>query len=174
MGGGIFSGPPPKRSEERRRVNKTTESGTRVEPEKHVVDPAVMADPTLVAAPDPNPKWHWLPLMQYEAARTSAIRDFYEPTDWAQLFFLCETLDMHLRDREVYNPLLEQFVTEAAEPINGAVIGALLKGFSALMFTDGDRRRLRLEIERVVPTAGPAAQPAGVTDIRSRRLGATS
>ena len=160
----------PKRTEERRRRNKTTDAGYSNEVESVVVDPAALEDTSLVAAPAPNPDWHWLAKMQYEAAKRSAIRDFYEPTDWAQLFVLCETLSTHMSDRQVYNKEAGEFEWVGPEPMNGATLGAILKGFSNLMFDEGTRRKLRIEVTRVVGSAQPQAQPPGVTDIRTKRL----
>ena len=161
----------PKRSETRRRRNKTDESGNSIEITRITADPKSLEDTTLVGAPDPNPDWHWLPKMQYEAAKRSAIRDFFEPTDWAQLFLLCETLDAHLQDQEEFNPVTGEIEMMPPKPLNGATLGAMLKGFAALMFTEGDRRRMRIEIERVNAPTGPVEAPPGVTDIRTRRLG---
>ena len=161
----------PKRSEERRRRNKTDESGNSIEITKVTIDPASLEDTTLVGAPDPNPDWHWLPRMQYEAAKRSAIRDFYEPTDWAKLFFLCEVLDTHLQDQEEINPVTGEIIMIPPKPINGATLSSLNKAFSDLMFDEATRRRLRIEIERVNAPTGPVVAPPGVTDLRTRRLG---
>ena len=167
-----MASPIPKREEERRRRNKTTPSGQSREVEKVVVDPAVLEDTTLVPAPNPNPDWGWLPRMMYDAAKRSAIRDFYEPTDWAMLFFLCQTLDDAMQEQPVVIQTGPQAgeVVMVKETINGAVLGNLLKGFTNLMFSEGERRRLRLEIERQATPTGPAVLPPGVTDIRAARL----
>jgi hypothetical protein len=176
-----FSGPIPKREEERRRVNKTTESGMPTEVQRFVVYHDDLQDTSLVKAPSAPESWHWLPRMQYEAARRSAIREFYEPTDWAQLFLLCETLDSHLRTREVWDASANEgeggFVTVEPEPIPGATLSAILKGFTGLMFDEGGRRRLRLEIQREAGSAAALAAAAGagptgdnVIDIREARL----
>lgn len=173
-----LTGPIPKRSDERRRRNTTTDAGVPNEVQKVVVYHDDMEDTSLVkapSAPTEDKKWHWLPQMQYEAAKRSAMREFYEPTDWAQLFLLCETLNSHLVDRKVYDSESGEFVMVPPEPITGATLSALMKGFAGLMFMEGDRRRLRIEIEREAGSAAARKQveaPTGdnVIDIRAARL----
>jgi hypothetical protein len=161
-------GPPPKRQAERRRRNKTTESGASNEAETLVVSHADMEDTTLVKAPAPNPHWHPLARMQYEAAKRSAMRELYEPTDWAQLFVLCQTLSDHLSEQFVgFTPTGE--IIREVQAMNGSTLAAILKGFSSLMFAEGDRRRLRLEVERRAAGHAAAAAPTGETVSQTRQ-----
>lgn len=166
-----MKGPIPKRESERRRRNTTTESGVSNAVDKLVVDPAVMDDTSMVPAPTPDPNWHPLARMQYEAAKRSAIRELYEPTDWAQLFILCDQLSQQLEEQVIgFTPTGE--VIRATQPMNGSTLAAVLKGFAALLFTEGDRRRLRIEVERQAGAAVSAAPPTGetVANARSARL----
>lgn len=147
------------------------------EVQKVVVDPAVMEDTSLVKAPAPNPDWHPVAMMQYEAAKRSAIREFFEPTDWSTLFVICETLSAHLNPQPV---VIQQGrdagqVVMVTQPMTGATLGAILSGLTNLMFSEGSRRRLRIEVERVAGSAAarkPEA-PTGdnVIQLRTERLG---
>lgn len=175
MTGSPFAGPPPKRSEERRRRNKTTEGGANAEPQKVIVDPAVMDDTSMVPAPGPNPEWHWLAKMLYDSAKRSAVREFYEPTDWAQLFFLCEQISIHMSAQ----PVVVQSGPNAGEvvhvvlPMPGGVLASILKGFQSMMFAEADRRRLRIEVERQAGSAAArqeAPTAENVVKLRQRRL----
>lgn len=176
MGNGI-PGPMPKREAERRRNAKTTESGVSNAVQHVVVDPAVMDDTSLVKCPAPNPEWHPVAMMQYEAARRSAIREFFEPTDWSVLFVLCEQLSSHLRPQ----PIVIQSGPEAGTviyevvPMNGATLNAVITGLTNLMFTEGARRRLRIEVERVAGSAAARVEATATGEnviqlTRERRL----
>lgn len=167
-------GPVPKRSGERRRRNKTSDSGVSNEVEHIIVDPAVLEDTSLVPAPAANPDWHPIARMVYESAKRSAIRDFYEPTDWAQLFVICETISANLNEQPV---LIQQGprageIEWIAQPMTGATLSGILKGLNDLMFNEGTRRRLRLEFERVPSSGETIAQPTAdnVVAFRAGRL----
>lgn len=168
-------GPIPKRSTERRRRNKTTESGASTEVERVVVDPAVLEDTSIVPAPTPNPGWHPVARMVYESAKRAAIRDFYEPTDWAYLFTVCETISMNLNEQPVVvqsGPMAGEIVM-VAQPLPGGTLTAILKGLNDLLFTEGSRRRVRIEVERQAGANTPVQQPTGdnVVAFRQSRLG---
>lgn len=169
-------GPVPKRSEERRRRNKTTDSGVSNEVTTVIADPEALEDVSLVDAPTPNPAWGWLAMMQYDAARLSATRDFYEPTDWAQLFLACEALDQADKEQAVViqsGPSAGEVVM-VRQAISPAMLAAVNRLFGDLMFTEGQRRRARIEIERRSAST-IVKQPVTGDEIaaqRSKRLGA--
>jgi hypothetical protein len=135
-----ITGPVPKRSEEKRRRNARTEAGMSNEVEKVDVS-------GVVEIPEPDSGWHSIPYELYKSVMDSAFRRFYEPSDWMVLYLTCESLS---RD------LSEQFVgmTEQGEvirdfiPLKGASLTAYSRVFASLLLTDGDRRKLRLEIDR--------------------------
>lgn len=168
-------GPPPKREEERRRRNTTTESGVSNEVQKVVVYHDDMEDVSLVPVPPPNPEWHPLAMMTYWAARRSAIREFYEPSDWSVLFLLCEQIHRSLQPQPIYTKDGD-YVGEQEVAITGQSLSSILKGLGSLMFMEGDRRKLRVEIEREAGSAAARQQVAAPTgdnviDIRHARLG---
>lgn len=108
-----------------------------------------LADP--VVAPAGNPRWHPVALAWYESLKLSGQSTFYEPSDWAFALILGETLSRELRpqvigmshDREGdAEPLMSEV------PIRGASLTSIMRGMSLLLVSEGDRRRLKLEIER--------------------------
>jgi len=176
-----LTGPVPKREEERRRTNKTTESGASNAAEHVVVLHELLEDPYLVSAPSPNPNWHPLATMHYWAARKSAVREFYEPVDWAALFLTLEQMSLWLKPQEVLVQQGEMAgqTVEMVVPMPGGVLSSIMKSLGSLMFTEGDRRKLRMEVERVSGAArleaGPtAAAGDNVIEIRKNRLGGES
>lgn len=129
-------GPVPKRSNQRRRRNK----------------PDVPIDTALGAAdveiPEADPDWHHVATRWYEALARSAQSFYYEPSDWAYAYVQAESLSRDLKEQFVGISEVTGRPITAIVPINGARMNAFLKANTALMATEGDRRRARLEIER--------------------------
>ena len=165
-----FRGPVPKRSTERRRRNKT--DGTGLSTEAEVIDITQDdIDEKVTPEYEPDEAWHDVARKQWDAAVKSGQSIFYEPTDWAQLYMLCEELSRELEDKVIGFSEKDGQLVYATQPMAGAKMTALMKGFSLLMFTEGDRRRLRLELERgKVQDTGPS-QPGDVIAFRRDRLG---
>lgn len=138
------TGPIPKRSEERRRRNARTEAGESTETDKLVVS----GDAPYLSAPDPDPEWDPVAGEIYTAALESAQAIYYEPSDIAVLRMLCESISRDLGEQFVGINEETGEVVKDRIPMKGASLSAYLKGFQALMLLEGDRRRLRLEIER--------------------------
>jgi hypothetical protein len=169
MGG--IPGPIPKRSDERRRTNKTTESGAPSQAEVVQISDRTFEDSKLVPAPEPNEDWHEVARMQWDAALSSGQRIFYEPTDWAQLYLLCEELSLEMQEKVIGFSEKNGELVYASQPIVGAKITALMKGFASLMFMEGDRRKLRLELERGAVKDPAQTKPGDVVAFRKSRLG---
>ena len=136
-------GPVPKASAERRRRNQRTESGESTESEVILVDPAAAA----VDAPPVDEHWHHIARDLYSSVLGSAFNHLYEPSDWMMLYVMCESLSRDL-DEQVVGVTEGGDVIRDTIPLKGASISGYLKWANALMLTVGDRRRLRLEIDR--------------------------
>lgn len=93
----------------------------------------------------------------YESIKQSASVKYYEPTDWQ---FARMTLYM-----------LNQELIAAAhngKPVGAMKLTAINQMLSALLLTEGDRRRARLEIERA--PAESNGKVLDVTDMLRQRL----
>ncbi|PSL04123.1 hypothetical protein CLV30_106128 [Haloactinopolyspora alba] len=131
-------GPTPKRSEERRRRNQ---------PEGVQVTKGEAMPVTWDIEPDVN--WHPIALRLYESAATSGQSRYYQDTDWALLYSLCDDLS-HYKNSRVRS---------------GQMLQSIMTALQNLMLTEGDRRRLRLELaEPEAPT-----ELASVTAINDAR-----
>lgn len=153
-------GPPPKRSDQRRRTN---------EPEV----PVTVADgaPT-VEIPAGDPEWHPVALAWFESLAKSGQAVFYEPSDWAVAVVLAESISRELQPQPiVVGKGADATVEMHALPPKAASIAAWLKGMTALMATEGDRRRLSLELQRPAPATGEEAGNVSWLDDARRRLG---
>lgn len=150
-------GPVPNRSEERRRRNKTDESGRSIEPEKLEVD----APP--VTAPEPVDGWHELARAFWDDVVASPQSRYYERSDYAALRLMCEDMHRNLEEQPISVGSGEDARLEMVTlPMKGATLSAYTKIMASLLVTEGDRRRLQVEIERKNAEAELAPTADGV------------
>lgn len=128
-------GPIPKRSTERRRSNATP--GLQI-----------AAAAPAVRVPAASKEWHPIAAAWYRSLRQSGQSRFYEPSDWQQARLLAEAMSRALK----------------ADELNASLLNAILNATRDLMTTEGQRRRLRLELLREQAVADPATD-AAVTDV---------
>lgn len=113
-------GPIPKRSEERIRRNRPTSPVSRSE------------GAACVKPPPANKDWHPIAKRMWRALKESGQAKYCEPSDWAYAYSLMEDLTYY----------------KNSDKRSGQMLAALLSGMTPLMMTEGDRRRLQLELER--------------------------
>jgi hypothetical protein len=149
----------PKRSTQRRRVNKETQ-------------PKKSTGAVHVRVPKVDPKWHPAARAWFRSLAASGQSKFYEPSDWASAWLIAESISRDLK------PQVVGIVEETGEPVfavipmKGASLAAYLKAMSALLVTEGDRRRARLELERPSEGgAGGAESVPSLDDYRKRLTG---
>ncbi|WP_411708117.1 hypothetical protein ACLI1L_000798 [Corynebacterium sp. LaCa117] len=119
-------GPPPKRSDQRRRRNKPDES----QPKLTVVKDD--APRPVVKAPRVSPSWH--PLMKdwFRSLKESRQAMFYEPSDWQTARLLAEVMSQELNN---------------GEGVKASMLAEFNRAAASLMTTEGERRRLRVELQ---------------------------
>lgn len=81
--------------------------------------------------PDPDPAWHPIAKLVWDAACESGQADFYESSDYAFLYHICEELDKHKRSSKR----------------SAMLFAALNQAFEVLLLTEGARRRVRIELQ---------------------------
>jgi len=118
-------GPVPKRSEDRHRRNSP-------EPSRIVVSGG--------AAPQPEGDPLWCPAAQrlWRAWGESGQSRFFQASDWAFAQFLCDELTYYLSFKRH----------------NGQILAQIMSGLSSLLTTEGDRRRVQVELVAEDPKAG--------------------
>lgn len=89
----------------------------------------------------PDENWADLTKNIWRAAEASGMSDFYQDTDYAELWFICQELDRYVQPK-VYVKTGEVYYKQSPE-----MVKALLTGLSNLGFTEGDRRRIRIELD---------------------------
>lgn len=137
-------GPVPKRSEQRRRVNK---------PEGvQVVHASAGAPITWPPAPD---GWHERVVELYESLQVSGQAAFYQQSDVATARLVLDGLS----------------TTMSSGKINGQLWTGALSALGNLLVTEGDRRRARIELERAA--GDDPEEDAAVADFAAyqRKLG---
>lgn len=110
----------PKRSDQRRRTNKPDVPVTKG-------TAAPQAGP-----PQADPLWHGLARRWYESLTASGQSQWYEPSDWAEAQVWAHVLSQELE----------------REKISAMMMASWSAACARLLVTEGDRRRMRLELER--------------------------
>lgn len=125
-------GPVPKDPESRKRRNKPT-----LDQQLDSVANAPVSMPVVLREDverwknrESNPHWHDAAREMWDGLRLSRQSVFYEPSDWALAWSLCEDLSEY----------------KWSERRNGQILTALMSGFSSLLVSAGDRRRLQVEL----------------------------
>ncbi|SHX57027.1 Uncharacterised protein [Mycobacteroides abscessus subsp. abscessus] len=153
-------GPIPKRDDERVRRNKPDV------PTEKVSAIGVVPVPDLsIGIEDPDP----FVVAFYESIRQSAQSRFYEPSDWFTVILMLRALNEELNAVYVKGDMAGE-----KRPIGVMKLQVLNQMMSNLLITEGDRRRVRMEIER---NAGPTAEGGKVltmADHFKQALGATN
>jgi hypothetical protein len=160
-----MSGPPPKRDAERRRRNRKDVETTTVKVDELIAQP--------VEIPEAPEHWHETATYWFESLARSGQAVFYEPSDWSLAYILAENLSRELKPQVIGLHPETGEIQMATVPMKGASLNAMLKGMTALMVAEGDRRRLSIELERKRSADAAAAAAAGIPDIsqtRARRL----
>ena len=99
-----------------------------------------------VVIPDADPEWHPVAVQWFESLKSSGQRVFYVSSDWATAFVIAESISRELSPQPVVDK--DGNVTYVSMPPKGASLAAWLKGMTALLVTEGDRRRAALELQR--------------------------
>jgi hypothetical protein len=162
----------PKKDAERRRRNKSPESSGSISslPAEVVNVDEILAGE--VEIPKADPKWHAIAREIYEGQIASGQVIWMEPSDWATLYLICESISRDLNDQPIGIHPETGKVIKAKVPLKGASLSAYLKAFEALMMNEGGRRRLRVELEREKRLDAAAKGGGKVIDIVQERADA--
>lgn len=125
-----MSGPVPKRSDQRRRRNKDSSGLTAVSSGTRA---------SAIKAPRVSPSWH--PLMKdwFRSLKASGQARFYEASDWQTARLLAEVMSQELN---------------SGEGVKASMLAEFNRAAASLLTTEGERRRLRVELRGGEDTAG--------------------
>ncbi len=136
-------GPVPKRSDQRRRPNKPDMEISR------------RAGASTVPIPEASPDWHPIAARWYAALGESGQAVFFQPSDWAHAQFIAEAMS-----RLCFS-----------ERMSGQMFAAIDSASTKLMVTEGDRRRLRVELEAAQAVDEDAAAGVALMEEWREKLG---
>lgn len=138
-------GPVGKRSEDIRghRSKDEADAVTRVTVEGEVVQP------------EPDPEWHPIAAQLWAAMAESGQANFYEPSDWAIAYSLMDDLTYYKRGSKR----------------SGQMLQTIMSTLSSLLLTEGDRRRVALELNRKPSDEGGGDEKVAVMDKWRQKLG---
>ena len=132
-------GPVPKRSDDRKRRNV---SGVPVEPVEFAA--------SSVDVPEPSEAWHPIARRLWDSLLVSGQSKFYEPSDWALAFSLMDDLSYY----------------KFANKRSGQMLASIYAQMSSLLITEGDRRRIGIELAR---KSSEELESAGVLEMKKWR-----
>lgn len=145
----------PKREEQRVRTTPLGQEITKVEMVGAVKPPSLAQFPGYLTTTLTKGFW--------ESMKTSGQVKYWEPTDWMTALTALHLLDKQLRPYKDKNGQL------VYGPVSPTMVAAIWQMLSSVAITEGERRRLRLEVER--KTAQEASKPlATVTDLYKERF----
>lgn len=119
-------GPVPKRSSERRRRNKEGGEVTKLSVSNPIYD-----------QPKPDNLWHRLAKNWYASLAESGQAHYYSASDWQHAYLVADILSRELDAAD-----------EKGKPLRAVMLQTIFAEMGNLMTTEGQRRRLRLELER--------------------------
>lgn len=116
-----------------------------------------------VEAPyEPDERWHPIATTLYEAVQHSGQAEFYAESDWTKLYLLCDQLSANLQPQFVgFAKQAEVVMVNGKEeivfnqkpiagtvPMNGATLNAIQAVMTSLGISEGDRRRMNMELRK--------------------------
>ncbi|MGI5274861.1 hypothetical protein ACQEUU_37410 [Nonomuraea sp. CA-218870] len=138
-------GPVGKRSNQRH--------GHRTKAEQEAVTKVPVAGAPLDAE-EPDESWHPIAQRWFRSLGASGQRVFYEASDWATARYIAEAMSRNLE----------------AGRFSAQLFAAVMSGMSSLLTTEGDRRRMRIELERSVQADADEEAAVVALDEYQRRL----
>lgn len=91
--------------------------------------------------PESDPDWHPIATMLWDALQESGQADFYQSSDWAMAYSVCEDLSRY----------------KMSNKRSGQMLQTIYSTMSELLVTEGARRRVRIELDEPAPDTTPAA-----------------
>ncbi len=112
--------------------------------------------------PEPDPEWHPIALMLWEGALNSGQADFYQQSDVAYLYNVCEELSTY----KLTSSWIDKETGETRTKRSGQMFQSIMSAMQALLLTEGDRRRVRIELQKPVE-AKPDLKVVGMEQYRN-------
>lgn len=122
--------------------------------------PITKGDRRPVVIPEPGEDWHPIATMLWDAMALSGQADLYQQSDWAYAYNLCEELSVYKK------PSVDRNGVEYHKR-SGQMFQAINTAMERLLLTEGDRRRVRVELTEPETGDEDAATVAVMDDYRA-------
>lgn len=126
-----------------------------------------------VHRPAPDPEWGKVAKMAYKALLTSGMADFYQDSDWATAWIVLSELDVYrtkgpIMVKDDVTGKMVQATDADGNPMtypthrpSGQMFQAIMAALATLGMTEGERRRMKIELSEPVPD-GPSASVTAI------------
>lgn len=97
---------------------------------------------------EPDPHWHDIAKTIFTSVATSGQADYYQDSDWAILYSLCEDISYYKSpSKGVSVNKLTGETHEYEKPRSGQMLQSIMSNLTDLLLTEGQRRRVRMELQ---------------------------
>ena len=126
-------------------------------PERNAVATKGLRRP--VTVPEPDPDWHPIATMIWNSMLSSGQTDFYQDSDWAFAWYVCEEVSLYKKPK---------VAADGSEHHrrSGQLFQTITSALGELLLTEGQRRRVRIELEDKKDDESP--QLAIVHDLQTK------
>ena len=100
--------------------------------------------------PEPDPEWHPIALMLWDSLTKSGQQDFYQQSDWAFAWSICEDLSHYKNSKQR----------------SAMMLSTIYSAMTSLLVTEGDRRRIRIELSE--EPVEDDSEGIVITDLKAR------
>jgi len=146
-----LTGPIPKREEQRVRATEPGQEVTKIPMQGAVQIPDLRRFPGMLTQNITKAFW--------ESLRESGQALYYEPSDWMTALTALHLLDKQLRPFKNKNGEMEE------GRVSPTMVAAVWQMLTSIGVTEGERRRLRIEVERDTGNTGSESDGAKVIPI---------
>lgn len=105
-----------------------------------------------VRIPEADPDWHDIAVMIWDSLMESGQADFFQQSDWAYAYSLCDDVS-HYKSAGRVNKHTGEFEAYRSPEMLKAIQSAM----ASLLMTEGERRRARVELTQIEPEKTSAA-----------------
>lgn len=106
-----------------------------------------------VTIPPGDPNWEPFVSEFYDSLKTSGQQDFYQDSDWHYARLVCAQIDAHMK----------------GGMRSGQMFQSVMAALTSLLVTEGERRRVKIELTEPKPT-GPTAGVTAMEEARARLM----
>lgn len=117
-----------------------------------------------VRIPRADPEWHPIAKMLWDSLKKSGQSDFYQQSDWAFAYSLCEDLSHYKSGSKSIDRATRELYNKSR---SGQMLQSIYSAMERLLVTEGDRRRVRIELQRPEEETTSAAVVA-INDYKAR------